>query len=70
MSVAILLVGIAFAAALVFFARRRDDYSHVRQTIGELGERGSSCNESGRRFCLRDSPSRSGCRMAPDLMWE
>ena len=42
MTVAVLLVSIALAACIVFFARRRDGYSHLRQTISELGERGSA----------------------------
>lgn len=42
MGTVVLLIGFALAVGVVFFARRRDRYSHLAQTISELGERGSS----------------------------
>jgi hypothetical membrane protein len=41
MSAIVVLLAVALAAAVVLFARRRPTYSHTRDTISELGEKGS-----------------------------
>lgn len=40
MSILVVLTSLALAAAVYLFARRRPGYSHIRQTLSELGERG------------------------------
>ena len=42
MAIVVVLTTLALATSIVLFANRRPGYSHIRQTISELGERGAA----------------------------